>query len=201
MPSIPCAFYLFIRAESGTTARGGNSSDGPGSRISAKREATYCRDRMAPDCTIRHPVWPIAALQRRVRFFARLAGFCRGRWHQRRVRSAEGASFSVFVSNLDFRVPSLRQIGVQALTEPCGVGKEATREARIEARATAPYRASTFWSRCVSAYMMSLFVSDLASILISERRSIIHPVASRPLITVHETGQRRRTRVGRPSRS
>ena len=50
-----------------------------------------------------------------------------------------------------------------------------------------------FWSSCVSAYMMSLLVSDLASILFSERRSIIHSVASRPLITVHETGQRRRT--------
>ena len=72
-----CAFYLFIRAESGTTARGGNSSDGPGSRISAKREATYCRDRMAPDCPIRHPVFQIVAPQRRVRFSARLAGFCR----------------------------------------------------------------------------------------------------------------------------
>ena len=29
--------------------------------------------------SLRHPVWPIAALQRRVRFSARLAGFCRGR--------------------------------------------------------------------------------------------------------------------------
>ena len=34
------------------------------------------RDRIAPDCAIRHPVWPIVALQRRVRFSARLAGFC-----------------------------------------------------------------------------------------------------------------------------
>ena len=106
-----CAFYLFIRAESGTTARGGNSSDGPGSRISAKREATYCRDRMAPDCPIRHPVCPIVALQRRVRFSAPLARFCRIRWHQRRARRAELASFSVFVSNLDFRVPRSRQRG------------------------------------------------------------------------------------------
>ena len=29
------------------------------------------RDRIAPDFTIRHPVWPIVALQRRVRFSAR----------------------------------------------------------------------------------------------------------------------------------
>ena len=36
---------------------------------------TFCRDRIAPTCTIRHPVWPIVALQRRVGFSARLAGF------------------------------------------------------------------------------------------------------------------------------
>ena len=64
---------------------------------------------MARDCTIRHPVLQIVALQRRVRFSARLAGFCRDRCHQRRARRAEEASFSVFVSNLDFRVPRLRQ--------------------------------------------------------------------------------------------
>ena len=28
--------------------------------------------------SLRHPVWPIVALQRRVRFSARLAGFCAG---------------------------------------------------------------------------------------------------------------------------
>ena len=60
------------------------------------------RDRIAPDCAIRHSVWPIVALQRRVRFSARLAGFCRIRCHQRRARRAEEASFSVLVSNLDF---------------------------------------------------------------------------------------------------
>ena len=69
------------------------------------------RDRIAPNCTIRHPVWPIVALQRRVRFSAQLAGFCRIRWHQRRARRAERASFSGFVSNPDLRVPRLRQIG------------------------------------------------------------------------------------------
>ena len=95
---------------------------------------TFCRDRIAPNCTIRHPVWPIVALQRRMRFSARLAGFCKGRWHQRRARRAERASFSAFVSNLYFRVPRLRQIEERALTGPCGSGKEATREAQNRGR-------------------------------------------------------------------
>ena len=69
---------------------------------------------MAPACTIRHPVCPIVALQRRMRFSARLAGFCRDRCHQRRARRADRASFSAFVSNPDFRVPRLRQIGWRA---------------------------------------------------------------------------------------
>ena len=85
------------------------------------------RDRIALNCTIRHPVRPIVALQRRMRFSARLAGFCRGRWHQRRTGRAELASFSGFVSNRDFRVPRLRKVGEQALTGPYGIGKEATR--------------------------------------------------------------------------
>ena len=84
------------------------------------------RDRIAPTCTIRHSVWPIVALQRRVRFSGPLARFCRIRWHQRRARRAERASFSVLVSNLDFRVPRLRQIGKRALTGDLeGSGKEA----------------------------------------------------------------------------
>ena len=99
-------------------------------RISAKSWTTFCRDRIAPTCTIRHPVWPIVALQRRVRFSAPLARFCRIRWHQRRARRAERASFSVFVSNLDFRVPSLRQKGVGADRAIWAAGKEATREAQ-----------------------------------------------------------------------
>ncbi len=49
-----------------------------------------------------------------MRFSARLAGFCRGRCHQRRARRAELASFSILVSNLDFRVPRLRQKGERA---------------------------------------------------------------------------------------
>ena len=72
------------------------------------------RDRIALNCTIRHPVRQIVALQRRMGFSARLAGFCRGRCHQRRARRAEQASFSDLVSNPDFRVPRLRQIGWRA---------------------------------------------------------------------------------------
>ena len=96
-------------------------------RISAKSWTTFCRDRIAPTCTIRHPVWPIVALQRRVRFSAPLARFCRIRCHQRRARRAELASFSVFVSNLDFRVPRLHQRGgAGSQTGQCSVGKETT---------------------------------------------------------------------------
>ena len=90
-----------------------------------------------PDSSkLRHPPpsLPIVALQRRMRFSARLAGFCKGRWHQRRARRAERASFSAFVSNLYFRVPRLRQIEERALTGPCGSGKEATREAQNRGR-------------------------------------------------------------------
>ena len=118
-------------------------------RISAKSWTTFCRDRIAPNCTIRHPVRPIVALQRRMRFSARLAGFCRDRCHQRRARRAERASFSAFVSNLDFRVPRLRQIGWRAADwARAAAEKRPPERPRIEARVTAAYRASTFWSRC-----------------------------------------------------
>ena len=46
--------------------------------------------------------------------YAWWAWFGRGRCHQRRARRAEEASFSAFVSNPDFRVPRLRQIGWRA---------------------------------------------------------------------------------------
>ena len=119
-------------------------------RISAKSWTTFCRDRIAPDFTIRHPVWPIVALQRRVGFSAPLARFCRGRWHQRRARRAERASFLGFVSNRDFRVPRLHPVGERALTGPCSVGREATRGVQNRGQG---YRSvaetSTFWSRCV----------------------------------------------------
>ncbi len=109
----------------------------------------FCRDRMARDCTIRHPVWPIVALQRRVRFSARLAGFCRIRCHQRRARRAERASFSAFVSNPDFRVPRLRQIGEWALTGAVRQRKRGHPRGP-ESRPGIPQRSSpsTFWSRC-----------------------------------------------------
>ena len=113
------------------------------------------RDRIAPNCAIRHPVWPIVALQRRVGFSARLAGFCRDRCHQRRARRAELASFSVLVSNLDFRVPRLRQIGERALTGgPCGQRKRG-RPRGSESRLGLLRRSwpSTFWSRCGSGLL------------------------------------------------
>ena len=57
-----------------------------------------------------------------------LGGVWQGGCHQRRARRAEEASFSVLVSNLDFRVPRLRQRGGSgSLTGPCSVGKEAAR--------------------------------------------------------------------------
>ena len=122
------------------------------------------RDRIAPNCTIRHTVWQMVALQRRVRFSARLVGFRRGRWHQRRARRAERASLSVFVSNLGFRVPRLRQIGERALNGPCGSGKEATREAQNRGRGYCGVAgASTFGTKSAWASFMSLLVSNLAS--------------------------------------
>ena len=99
---------------------------------------TFCRDRIAPNCTIRHPVWPIVALQRRVGFSARLAGVSRIRWHQRRARTAEQASFSVLVSNLDFRVPRLRKRGERVADSGRAASEKRPPEgSRIKARATA----------------------------------------------------------------
>ena len=118
-------------------------------RVSAKSWTTFCRDRIAPNCTIRHPVCPIVALQRRMRFSTRLAGFCRSRWHQRRARKAELASFSVFVSNRDFRVPRLRQRGERA-ADRAAQRRKRGRPRGSESRLRLPRRSwpSTFWSRC-----------------------------------------------------
>ena len=118
-------------------------------RISAKSWTTFCRDRIAPTCTIRHPVRPIVALQRRVRFSARLAGFCRIRWHQRRARRAEKASFSDFVSNPDFRVPRLRphrRTGADRAMRP----PRRSHPRGPESRPGRPWRSwpSKFWSSC-----------------------------------------------------
>ena len=93
-----------------------------------------------------------------MRFSARLAGFFRIRCHQRRARRAERASFSVFVSNLDFRGTRLRQIEERALTGPCGSGKEATREAQNRGRG---YRGVAALARsgpgAARASLMSIF--------------------------------------------
>ena len=104
---------------------------------------------MARDCTIRHPVRPIVALQRRMRFSARLAEFCRDRCHQRRARRAERASFSAFVSNPDFRVPRLRpnrRTGADLAVRPPRRSHPSDPESRPGlSRRRWP---STFWSRC-----------------------------------------------------
>ena len=122
------------------------------------------RDRIAPDFTIRHPVYPIVALQRRVRFSARLAGFCRGRCHQRRARRAELASFSAFVSNLDFRVPRLRQRGKWAAGRAVRPPKRG-HPRDPESRPGLSWRSwhSTFWSRCAWASLMPSLASDFVS--------------------------------------
>ena len=149
-------------------------------RISAKSWTAFCRDRIAPTCTIRHLVRPIVALQRRVRFSAQLAGFCRIRWHQRRTRRAERASLSGFVSNRDFRVPRLRKVGEQALTGPRTASEKRPPEgSRIEARATLAQRASTFWSRWAWASLVSLLASDSVSIRVRQcLRGSAHPPSS-----------------------
>ena len=89
------------------------------------------------------------ALQRRVRFSAPLARFCRIRCHQRRARRAELASFSVFVSNLDFRVPRSRQRGERA-ADRAEQRRKRGRPRGPESRPGLPRRigSSTFWSRC-----------------------------------------------------
>ena len=106
------------------------------------------RDRIAPDFTIRHPVCPIVALQRRVGFSARFAGFCRDRCHQRRARRAERASFSAFVSNPDFRVPRLRpnrRTGADLAVRPPRKSPSDPESRPGLSRRSWP---STFWSRC-----------------------------------------------------
>ena len=110
---------------------------------------TFCRDRMARDCTIRQSVRPIVALQRRVRFSARFAGFCRNRCHQRRAGRAERASFSAFVSNPDFRVPRLRQIGWRAADRAVRRRKRGhPRGPESRPGLLRRIGLATFWSRC-----------------------------------------------------
>ena len=121
------------------------------------------RDRIAPDCAIRHPVLQIVALQRRMRFSARLAWFFKIRCHQRRAIRPEQASFSVWVSNLDFRVPRLRQIGERALTGPCGWReKRPPREAQNRGRGYCRVAGLARSGPGVAlASLMSIFAQDL----------------------------------------
>ena len=146
-------------------------------RISAKSWTAFCRDRIAPTCTIRHTVWPIVALQRRMRFSARLAGFCRGRWHQRRARRAELASFSAFVSNLDFRVPRLRP------NRRTGADRAVRQRKRAHPRGpesrpglSRRSRPSTFWSRC-SPGLLDVHLSP--GMDPGPRPKVWHPVSGR----------------------
>ena len=87
---------------------------------------------MARDCTIRHPVLQIVALQRRVRFSARLAGFAGSGGTRDALEGLNGPHFLHSSLIPIFECHVCAQIGEQALTGPRGSGKEA----RIEAGAT-----------------------------------------------------------------
>ena len=108
-------------------------------------------DRIAPACTIRHPVCLIVALQRRVGFSAWLAlGFAEIGVTRDALEGAELASSSVFVSDRDFRVPRLRQIGERALTGAVRPDeKRPPAKPRIEVPGLPRYSwPSKFWSCC-----------------------------------------------------
>ena len=113
-----------------------------------------------------------------MRFSARLAGFCRSRWHQRRARRAEKDSFSVFVSNLDFRVPSLRQMGrTGADRGPYDSGKEAIREAQNRGRG---YRSVARLARSGPGAALAYWISILPQARIQGLRpGAWHPVSGR----------------------
>ena len=139
---------------------------------------TFCRDRIAPTCTIRHSVWPIVALQRRMRFSAPLARFCSIRCHQRRARRAERASFSVLVSNLDFRVPRSRQRGGSG---PLTGAVQRRKRGRPKGPESRPglsrcSRPSTFWSRC-SPGLLDVHLSP--GMDPGPRPKVWHPVSGR----------------------
>ena len=81
--------------------------------------------------------------------FRAVGGVCGIRWHQRRARRAERASFSAFVSNPDFRVPRLRQIRWWAADK--AVRRRKRGHPRDQNRGRGYRRRScpsTFWSRC-----------------------------------------------------
>ena len=82
---------------------------------------------MARDCTIRHPVYPIAALQRRVRFSARLAGFCRVGVTRDALEGLKRPHFRYWSLISIFECHVCAKGGSGSLTGPCSVGKEAAR--------------------------------------------------------------------------
>ena len=59
--------------------------------------------------------------------FRAVGGVWQGRYHQRRARRAEEASFSVLVSNSIFECHVCAKGGSGSLTGPCSVGKETAR--------------------------------------------------------------------------
>ena len=162
-------------------------------RISAKSWTTFCRDRIAPDCPIRHPVWPIVALQRRTRFSARLAGFYRITWHQRRARRTERASFSVFVSNPDFRVPRLRPIGERTLTGPCGGGKKGHLRGPNQGR---DYRGVAALARSGPGAARASSMSIIPQAWVQVSFIIIDPAGMVPLVALRRTKKPGSARAG-----
>ena len=99
-------------------------------RISAKSWTAFCRDRIAPNCTIRHPVWPIVALQRRVRFSARLGrGFAGVGVTRDALEGLKRPHFRFWSLISIFECHVCAKGGSGSLTGPCSVGKEAARGA------------------------------------------------------------------------
>ena len=85
------------------------------------------RDRIAPDCAIRQSVWSIVALQRRVRFSARLAGFAGVGVTRDALEGLNWPHFRFWSLISIFECHVCAKGGSGPLTGPCNVGKEATR--------------------------------------------------------------------------
>ena len=89
---------------------------------------TFCRDRMARDCTIRHPVSANCGTAETDEIFRAVGGVLQGRCHQRRARRAgdwphfwDSSLIAIFECHV------CAKVGERALTGPCSVGKEAAR--------------------------------------------------------------------------